>query len=831
MPTRIRSVQFPSIAHRTHATREKTIEVAPGIFASNHEAEQRFFLTQASHMKMLANSAGVKERDTRELKRLKKCLKAAQSCLTGIASQSKQKSAIVCEPDHQLREQISAKDMMIENHTQAANALEQAHENDKRDALAELHQRTVSLETNLKNVVEERENAQSTYNAFGEAFTDIHAESTTRYDQDEALKSKESVWQADLEQSGLFVKKHEIIIEELQSQMKDLNDKLKAEQAAHNTIQQHLTNAFALVASTKLDLDRSKKETQNLKTLYAALQERHEVCAFRRDYCDKLEGDLEDLRRENEDLVDERDKAAKAQADEVYAAFTKDREMAALKSELDTKSRMLETLLHRQAGSHVTAKYSLEDNTIVDTIIDGGTKHIEPITATADGFERKSSQTSTTLSSSPPATMTNRHCDPDDVVLLNNAMESANKSFTSLDFREMIINPSNPFSTFLLMPIVEESEHSDVDWNQVESGIVDQSEEGVQSAEEFVATGSNLESITSIARDCPFAQGDETANPEQTVSNYDSADDGKMTSDIEPSTEPFQANEDAFKDLTEHHSSEHVEEVDYCNVQQSAMPNEQTDPEAESKVPMTEREYEPSVDDAAPSPVSSSTNTGSLTGSISSMEQQPSGKSFVSFAEFINATKYMNENNKKTTTAKESNVAFDPMASDFTPSFAAPPDREILADPRDMAATPISRKEWSIKGAAEAKNSQENRAAALAASSDTVSVHNDLHEQLQPASSILSSGWAPQNTSSASNASRPKYQSRSPQTSSGGMASSRWSPSNTDSISRNTGLIERPANGRRGERGNGRARGANEVRGDDEHGDRSRRYRGRRNWE
>jgi hypothetical protein len=82
------------------------------------------------------------------------------------------------------------------------------------------------------------------------------------------------------------------------------------------------------------------------------------------------------------------------------------------------------------------------------------------------------------------------------------------------------------------------------------------------------------------------------------------------------------------------------------------------------------------------------------------------------FADLTDAAKNQNQNNK-TTTAKKLNVELNPMASDFAPSFAAPPKREILAAPQGVAAALTPQKEWSIKGAAQAKDLQENRTATL----------------------------------------------------------------------------------------------------------------------
>jgi hypothetical protein len=129
-------------------------------------------------MQMLANIAGIKERDASEIKHLKKRLKAAQSFHKDIGPQTDQKTALVYDHEDQLREQkkfhqsttsrireleeqIKAKDTDIQNLTQAAQASESSHSEDKSKAVAKWNQWTTSLEANLKTIVEERDKAQN----------------------------------------------------------------------------------------------------------------------------------------------------------------------------------------------------------------------------------------------------------------------------------------------------------------------------------------------------------------------------------------------------------------------------------------------------------------------------------------------------------------------------------------------------------------------------------------------------------------------------------------------------------------------------------------------
>lgn len=307
---------------------------------------------------------------------------------------------------NELREQTQAKDAKIENPTQAAQAHDSGHIDDECKDLAELKQRTASLEINLKTVVEQRDDAQNMYAASEAALVDIIAKFTTCHDELQALQTEVPVLRATVDESRLKDEEEQRSLEQLQLQMKDLTDGLKAEQAAHKATQQQLKDPSAKIASTQLNLDQSEEEARELKIDCATL---HEECGTLRD---ALEDDLEDRRRDNEDLSEERDNAAKAQADAVYEMLKIDQDLAALESELQSKTTMLEKALEKNKvldelrdtpeETQTTTEDSLEGDTMVELDAYEDTKHVE--LKTPIGGASGTVQAPTAHPSSPPAT-------------------------------------------------------------------------------------------------------------------------------------------------------------------------------------------------------------------------------------------------------------------------------------------------------------------------------------------------------------------------------------------------------------------------------------------
>lgn len=401
----------------------------------------------------------------------------------------------------------------------------------------------------------------------------------------------------------------------------------------------------------------------------------------------------------------------------------------------------------------------------------------------------------------------------------------------------MVISPSNPFSRLALFPIAEESDDSDAhcDHDEIDSGY--QEEKDIQAEEEYEIEVSETETATSTADNHSSTHSEEAADSDQTVltSNSDNADgpgrdcvlpNSDMAPEPHRSTEQFSVPSNVFQILTEQPSPDQVEELDYYDSEDPQTSNERTGSVAERALPSAE--YEHFVQEVAPSLVTSTTNTTQVLDSgspttlvlepVSPVAQQSSSRNFSSFADLINIYK---KTNSETTTAKKPEVKFNPMASEFTPSFTAPLavllDEDVLHERQDMVAplgpqTQEPSEHMSIKDAAQAEQLPDNPVKAPSPSPIPVQAQADVRKQVRPPSSIFNSKWAPRNTSAVPQASRAKTQPQSPQMSSDGTQAEH---------------AEQPRNDRRGGRHNRRGHCGSRFQGDGEHSGWSRRGRGR----
>jgi tRNA A22 N-methylase len=72
---------------KSAASNDKAASIGPGIFATSHKAEQKFWQQQADNMQRLAKSANSKNKYQSELHTMKKELKVARSELRNIENQ------------------------------------------------------------------------------------------------------------------------------------------------------------------------------------------------------------------------------------------------------------------------------------------------------------------------------------------------------------------------------------------------------------------------------------------------------------------------------------------------------------------------------------------------------------------------------------------------------------------------------------------------------------------------------------------------------------------------------------------------------------------------
>jgi predicted nucleic acid-binding Zn-ribbon protein len=316
MSSRGRPVQFPRIVRKSDHINDGAVEIAPGIVATSHEAEQQFWQGQTSHMQKLATSAAAKKKYQSEIKTMKNNLKAARSELRDIKDQfnavlSKtdgmiMKSKNVSKTEEQPQAETWAEVTTTDGSLTLTNVPKEtsAHiEDGKSKAIAELQDRIAQLETDLATVTVQRAELQDDVNASDASLTDITNKFTECHNELEDIKATVSIWQAAIDQGRLQEEAHLHTIGELRSQLAKSKEALAAEQAQNKSTSEDLEGT-----SEALDLTVSALETSESK--------------------------LRDLHAEYDALEHERTAAAATHTNLVYAVRAKDVELAETKHEL-----------------------------------------------------------------------------------------------------------------------------------------------------------------------------------------------------------------------------------------------------------------------------------------------------------------------------------------------------------------------------------------------------------------------------------------------------------------------------------------------------------------
>jgi hypothetical protein len=470
MPSRGQLLKFPEVVHKSVSSNDestkitKTTEIAPGIFAFNHKAEQQFWQHQASHMQKLAKSANVKNKYQFQMNTLKKDVKVARSELRGIKGQL---SAVLPSTEEALQVQICAKDADFDDLPKSADEPEEASakvKHEQSETVRDLRDRIGRLETAFATVTLQRDDLQNKLDASEASFTDIPDEFSKCHDELEKIKSKALVWQAAIEQSRVEEEKQRRAIDELESQLTKSNEQLEAERAESNTTGVILRKTSARLGDTQTLLKMSESKLLGLQA-----------------ECDILQ--------------QERTAATKTQADLVYAAHAKDIEIAKTQqelraardkvAELEGQRAALDTVVDAEdiaATSGMTIEAPVEKSLIVEP------KLKKPITRIAEGT-MKSGETSNTYPPStpnipePPLSAPNHSAvekyDPtaphrgmpvaatirEDAKPFIITPDLANKASSTLKFTKIEAHPNNPFSKFTPTPLHDEENEGSSDDN------------------------------------------------------------------------------------------------------------------------------------------------------------------------------------------------------------------------------------------------------------------------------------------------------------------------------------------------------------------------------
>jgi division protein CdvB (Snf7/Vps24/ESCRT-III family) len=449
MPSRGQLLKFPEVVHKSVSSNDestkitKTTEIAPGIFAFNHKAEQKFWQHQASHMQKLAKSANVKNKYQFQMNTLKKDLKVARSELRGIKGQL---NAVLPNTEEEDGLPKSA------DEPEEASA-EVKHE--QSETVCDLRDRIGRLETAFATVTLQRDNLQNELDASEASFTDISDEFSKCHDELENIKSKALVWQAAIEQRRVDEEKQRRTISELQTQLTKSTEALEAERAESKITGAILKKTSARLGGTQTLLKMSKSKLQSLQA-----------------ECDILQ--------------QERTAATKTQADLVYAAHAKDIELAKTQqelraacdkvAELEGQRVALDTAVDAEdiaATSGTTIETPIKKSLIVEL------KFKKPIGPIAEDTV-KSGETSNTYPPSdipePPFSSPNHSAiekyDPtapqrgmpiaatvrEDVEPLISTPDPTNKAYSTLKFTKIEAHPNNPFSKLTPTPLGESSD-------------------------------------------------------------------------------------------------------------------------------------------------------------------------------------------------------------------------------------------------------------------------------------------------------------------------------------------------------------------------------------
>ncbi|KAF2826209.1 hypothetical protein CC86DRAFT_417247 [Ophiobolus disseminans] len=267
-----RRVQFPDIMRATRYTPNPTIQVAPEVFAIDHSSEQQFFISQASHMEMLADSAGVKSQYHIETKRLKKDLRIALSEVKGTKATI---NAVVSRmTDGNTKDTIPLEEKDSANELQNT-ALEQPKE-EKRNISVDLQKRICDLEGSLNPVAERCDDTRSDTESAKSALADVTTQYIKCYEDLETLKLREHVLQEAIEESS-GTESDEQSMGDLHSELKKAQDALKIKEVEHWITCRTLHEASTATISAQNAFMTKNAELKTLTEEYEKLLEDYGV--------------------------------------------------------------------------------------------------------------------------------------------------------------------------------------------------------------------------------------------------------------------------------------------------------------------------------------------------------------------------------------------------------------------------------------------------------------------------------------------------------------------------------------------------------------------------
>ncbi|KAH4198966.1 hypothetical protein HBI17_226060 [Parastagonospora nodorum] len=550
MPTRTHSVRFPTFARKPRRIHDPAMQIAPGIFADSHEAERQFFLSQASQMQLLANSAGVKQGYRSELKGLKKDLKATRA----------RRKQDTTGPSEVTSDQIKVQIINAEDrrHTEV---IPEASRVDIRDAkITELEDNNARLKSKAKTLTEERDRLQNMHDTSELGLVDIITKCTEMQDQQ-------------VEQGRLNEEKFQREKAKFQEQLTESDNRLKTERSNHDVTRQDFQKSSAESVSKQLALDESASALHYLKADHEFLGKEYMHLRHQRD---SLKDKLEEVQCENETLRGERDLASKTQAD---AAFEKDEQLKATKLELESALAVINDL--REVVDHVKDSTDIDletDDTLIgdELSLHGESSQIKvepghsPVSDTEPNCEDESF---TTALSSPPTMNFDQFrvkapiAKLDDRVFGSTASNNSifgNKQLSNVDPEHMVIETTKPFLKFASNPAQNDDSDGEDDSEDKAANISDVEPVTLKSQASFgqisdISSG-ELKSVleedvsSSEGEERSFGDSEDSQDSMSVLSNHaisarDSASSPSIDSDVPAETRSPSGNFNSFADL------------------------------------------------------------------------------------------------------------------------------------------------------------------------------------------------------------------------------------------------------------------------------------------
>jgi chromosome segregation ATPase len=315
-PRRTHLQSSPSI-RRASSIDDLAFQVAPGVFATDYEAERGYYDDQAFRIQSLATSAAVKQEYKSQMESLKKDLTSTRSKLSGMKEsfddssppRSKDVSAVELEQlgyddeiadsdsdrSPQLEQELSARDAKIDNLEKTVADLESEYKhNESRssEVIIELRKRSAELELHLTKVTAEGDELQSKSHAAESAIVDISKKYHACLAELDLFKEKLRVSQCTTEISKEAEEDHIQEISDLQSQLAKSADGLQSERKQHVVTRNDLNEgAKAMVIA--------QNNAEKLRTQNDELTE--EIRKVRKER-DEIAGNMEDLEHDYEVL-------------------------------------------------------------------------------------------------------------------------------------------------------------------------------------------------------------------------------------------------------------------------------------------------------------------------------------------------------------------------------------------------------------------------------------------------------------------------------------------------------------------------------------------------